>query len=62
MKAAIRMTGGDLKTALSRALSTRLARRSKDGREDVGLALSSKRGGAADERTTEGETDGKSGE
>lgn len=60
MKAAIRLTSGDLKTALSRALSARLARRSKDGREDVGLALSSKRGSAADERTTEGETYGKS--
>nr|WP_145959130.1 hypothetical protein [Rhizobium sp. ACO-34A] len=62
MKAAIRLTGGDLKTALLRALSARLARRSGQPREGAGLMAEAGRRGAAVEETTEGESHGKSGE
>lgn len=62
MKAAIRLTGGDLKTALSRALSARLARRSKEPREGAGQTQKAGRGGVSADEMTEGESHGKSGE
>lgn len=62
MKAAIRLTGGDLTTALSRALSARLARLSKEPSEGGEPTPGAGRGGAAADETTEGESHGKSGE
>ncbi len=62
MKAAIHLTGGDLKTALSRALSARLARRSKEFRESGEPTSMAGRGGGAAEETTKDEDHGKSGE
>ncbi len=62
MKAAIRLTGGDLKTALSRALSARLVRRSMELRESGEPTSRAGRGGGATDETTEGGSHGQPGE
>lgn len=62
MRGAIRLTGGDLKTALSRALSTRLARRLKERSEGEKQEPLPERGDVAIEETAEGGNHGEPGE